>query len=187
MAQQKDAKLDVWVFIKAGVAKYHRLHGLNGRNLFSHSSAGQKSVIQLSARGASPETSFYLLWMTVFSLYLHIVFLLYIYFCVYTPLVVLVVKKKKKKKKKPCLLMQETQETWVQSLGWEDPLEEGVATHSSILTRRIPWILIPWRSLAGYSPQGHTESDTTEGTQQEFMYIFSYYKDISYTRLDSSS
>ena len=29
-------------------------------------------------------------------------------------------------------------ETWVQSLGWEDPLEEGMATHSSILARRIP-------------------------------------------------
>ena len=30
-------------------------------------------------------------------------------------------------------------ETWVQSLGWEDPLEEGMATHSSILAWRIPW------------------------------------------------
>ena len=35
--------------------------------------------------------------------------------------------------------MQETQETWVQSLGWEDPLEEGTATHSSIISWRIPW------------------------------------------------
>ena len=31
------------------------------------------------------------------------------------------------------------QETWVQSMGREDPLEEGMATHHSILTRRIPW------------------------------------------------
>ena len=31
-------------------------------------------------------------------------------------------------------------ETWVQSLGWEDPLEEGKATHSSILAWRVPWI-----------------------------------------------
>ena len=31
------------------------------------------------------------------------------------------------------------QETWVQSLGWEDPLEEGIASHSSILAWRIPW------------------------------------------------
>ena len=30
-------------------------------------------------------------------------------------------------------------ETWVRSLGWEDPLEEGVATHSSIVAWRIPW------------------------------------------------
>ena len=30
-------------------------------------------------------------------------------------------------------------ETWVPSLGWEDPLEEGMATHSSILAWRIPW------------------------------------------------
>ena len=32
-------------------------------------------------------------------------------------------------------------ETWVQSLGWEDPLEKGKATHSSILAWRIPWIV----------------------------------------------
>ena len=31
------------------------------------------------------------------------------------------------------------QETWVKSLGREDPLEKGMATHSSILARRIPW------------------------------------------------
>ena len=30
-------------------------------------------------------------------------------------------------------------ETWVRSLGWEDPLEKGTATHSSILVSRIPW------------------------------------------------
>ena len=31
------------------------------------------------------------------------------------------------------------QETWVPSLGWEDPLEKGMATHSSILAWEIPW------------------------------------------------
>ena len=31
------------------------------------------------------------------------------------------------------------QETWVQALGWEDPLEKGMAMHSSILAWRIPW------------------------------------------------
>ena len=35
--------------------------------------------------------------------------------------------------------MQDTQETWVQSLGWEDPLEEEMAAHSRILVWEIPW------------------------------------------------
>ena len=48
--------------------------------------------------------------------------------------------------------MQETLETWVQSLGWEDPLEEGMATHSSTLA---------WRILVSYTPWGHTGLDTT--------------------------
>ena len=56
--------------------------------------------------------------------------------------------------------MQEVQGTWIQSPGWEVPLEEGMATHSSILTWRIPWTEEP----GGYSPQGCTESDTTEVT-----------------------
>ena len=37
------------------------------------------------------------------------------------------------------------QEMWVQSLGWEDSLEDGMATHSSILTWRIPWTEEPGR------------------------------------------
>ena len=41
--------------------------------------------------------------------------------------------------------MQELQETKVGSLGWEDPLEEGMATHSSILAWRIPWTEEPGR------------------------------------------
>ena len=49
------------------------------------------------------------------------------------------------------------QETRVRSLGWEDPLEKGMATHSSILAWRIPQ-----RSLVGYSPWGCKESDVTE-------------------------
>ena len=35
--------------------------------------------------------------------------------------------------------MPAVQKTWAQSLGWEDPLEKGMATHSSILVWRIPW------------------------------------------------
>ena len=45
----------------------------------------------------------------------------------------------KKKKKKIHLSMQEMQETWVQSLGQEDPLGEEMATHSSVLAWKIPW------------------------------------------------
>ena len=52
------------------------------------------------------------------------------------------------------------QETWVQFLGWEDPPEKGMATHSSILAWRILWM--EERSLADYSPWGHKELDTTK-------------------------
>ena len=37
------------------------------------------------------------------------------------------------------------QKTWVQALGWEDPLEKGMATHSSILAWEIPWTEEPGR------------------------------------------
>ena len=40
------------------------------------------------------------------------------------------------------------QETWVRSLGWEDPLEEGMATHSSILAWRILMDRGAWRAIA---------------------------------------
>ena len=43
--------------------------------------------------------------------------------------------------------MQETEEKWVQSLGWEDPLEEGIATHSSILAWRMPMDREAWRAI----------------------------------------
>ena len=42
--------------------------------------------------------------------------------------------------KKICLPMQETQEMWVLSLGWEDPLEQEMSTHSNILPWKIPWM-----------------------------------------------
>ena len=50
-------------------------------------------------------------------------------------------------------------ETWVQFLGWEDPLEEGMATYSSILAWRIPMDRGDWWAT---SPWGRKESDTTE-------------------------
>ena len=51
------------------------------------------------------------------------------------------------------------QETWVQFLSWEDPLEKEMATHSSILTWRIPWTEEPGRLQSMRSQ----ESDTTYG------------------------
>ena len=51
-------------------------------------------------------------------------------------------------------------ETWVQSLGWEDPLEEVMAIHSSILVWRIPMDRVAWQS-----PWDHKKSDTTEKTK----------------------
>ena len=43
------------------------------------------------------------------------------------------------------------QETWVRSLGWEDPLEKGKATHSNILAWRIPWTV----QSKGWQRVGH--------------------------------
>ena len=48
------------------------------------------------------------------------------------------------------------QETWVRSLGWEDPLEKEMAAHSSILAWRIPWTSEPGRLLSmGSQRVGH--------------------------------
>ena len=52
--------------------------------------------------------------------------------------------------------MQEMQKTQVQSLGPEDPLEEGMATHSSILAWEIPWMEEPGRLQSmGSQRMGH--------------------------------
>ena len=71
----------------------------------------------------------------------------YTYTCIWVSLVAQTVKN-----------MPAMQETWVRSLGWKDPLEEGIAT---------PLVFLPGefhgqRSLAGYRLWGHKESDTTE-------------------------
>ena len=50
------------------------------------------------------------------------------------------------------------QETWIQPLGWEDPLEKGMATHSNVLVWRIPWTEEPGRLQF----RGCKELDTTE-------------------------
>ena len=68
----------------------------------------------------------------------------------------------------------EEQEMWVQSLGWEDPLEEGMETHPSILAWRIPQA----QETGRYSSQVCKESDTTEMTEhstaQVEYYSFSF-------------
>ena len=51
------------------------------------------------------------------------------------------------------------QETQIRFLGWEGPLDEGMATHANILTWRIPMDRGAWRAN---SPRGYRESDTTE-------------------------
>ena len=54
---------------------------------------------------------------------------------------------------------------WVRSLDGEDPMEEGMATHSNILAWRIPWTEEP----GGLQSVGHKDSDTTEVTQHTCM------------------
>ena len=58
-------------------------------------------------------------------------------------------------------------ETWVPSLSWEDPLEKEMATHSSILAWRIPWM----EELGGLQSTGHQELDTTERLS-DFTFTF---------------
>ena len=53
-------------------------------------------------------------------------------------------------------------ETWVRSLGWEDPLEKGKATHSSILAWRIPWTI---QSMG-------SKRVTAEPLSLHFIYIY---------------
>ena len=52
---------------------------------------------------------------------------------------------------------------WVRSLSWEDPLEGGMVTHSSILPWRTPWAEKPMSD----SPWGHKELDMTEAIEHK--------------------
>ena len=61
------------------------------------------------------------------------------------------------------------QETWVPSLGWENPLEKGLATYFSIVSGEFYGM----RGLVGYNPWGCKESDTTE--QQHFNFLFFFF------------
>ena len=69
------------------------------------------------------------------------------------------------------------QETWVQSLGWEDSLEVGMATHSTILAWRIPMDREAWQ---GYSPWGRKKSDMTEQlSTHSTHHIFFIYSSVN--------
>ena len=61
------------------------------------------------------------------------------------------------------------QETWVQSLGWEDPLEEGIATHSNIPAWRIPWTEKP-RGLQSVVSQRVRQDWATKRLSTLFLY-----------------
>ena len=68
-------------------------------------------------------------------------------------------------------------ETWVQSLGWEDPLEKGTATHSSVFAWRIPRTEEPGRLPV----QGVTESDMTEWLSLHFNPYYLHTPKIPWT------
>ena len=65
--------------------------------------------------------------------------------------------------------MQETQEEWIWSLGWEDPLEKEMATHSNILAWEIPWTEEP----GGLQPMG-SERVGQDWAQHGYSYIKIY-------------
>ena len=121
-------------FARAAIAKSHKLDGLCNKNELSHSSRGCKSEIKVLA-GLAPSDVFHVSPLASAGL----LAIFGIPQPVWTSLVAQLVKNP------PAM-----QETWVRSVGWEDPLEGGMATYSSILGWRIPWTI----------PCGHKESDT---------------------------
>ena len=67
-----------------------------------------------------------------------------------------------------CLPVQETQETWVRSLGWEDPLEEKTATHSSVLA----WKILGTEEPGGLQSMGVTKSQTGLSTAHSYSCVY---------------
>ena len=70
-------------------------------------------------------------------------------------------------------------ETWVQSLGWEDPLEKEIATHSRILAWKIPWTEEPARLQSMASQRVGRLSDFTSLTVEDFSWVLNYISTIS--------
>ena len=68
-----------------------------------------------------------------------------------------------------CLPMQETQETWIWSLGQEDPLEEEIATHSSILAGMIPWTRGAWQATQSMGSWRVEHNWGTELTHKHYL------------------
>ena len=66
--------------------------------------------------------------------------------------------------------------TWVQSLGWEDPLEKEMAAHSSILAWKIPWTAEPGRLPS----MGRKELDTTERLHFHFQITILKYMQFNF-------
>ena len=65
------------------------------------------------------------------------------------------------------------QEIWAQSLGWEDLLEKGMATHSSILAWRIPWMEEPGELQSiGSQRVGHDWVTFTSGSRSNTLYMY---------------
>ena len=71
--------------------------------------------------------------------------------------------------------LPEIRKTWVQSLGQEDPLEKGMATHSSTLA----WEPHRLRSLAGFSSWGRKGQDMTE--RLTHTHIYTHTQELPYT------
>ena len=76
--------------------------------------------------------------------------------------------------KNPCAMRK----TWVRSLGWEDPLEKGTATHSSILAWRIPWTEGAWQATV----HGVTKSQTG---LSDFHFDFIFWSPAFFSPVDS--
>ena len=87
-------------------------------------------MCHVSRRIGIPEIYTYIHMYVYIYIYIHIYIYMHIYACIWASLVAQMVKR-----------LSAMQETQVQSLGWEDPLEKEMAAHSSILARKIPWTM----------------------------------------------